>query len=175
MRASELGLNPKEIVDNLITALTSDAMIAPSYWVDPENGNNYFVTVQYPENQVKSLDDLKAMPLRAARSETADLSEPGGGRGEIQDAHGSRPLPAATDDRCVCGSEGRRPGQRRRKRLQKIISATQAALERANQYARAGGDDAVFVPKLWIRTAAGDFAACTSSSSRNFLRSSIRF
>jgi multidrug efflux pump subunit AcrB len=40
-------------------------MIAPSYWVDPKNGNNYFVTVQYPENQVKSLQDLKAMPLRA--------------------------------------------------------------------------------------------------------------
>ncbi len=64
-RASELGLDPKEIVDNLITALTSDAMIAPSYWVDPKSGNNYFVTVQYPENQVRSLEDLKAMPLRA--------------------------------------------------------------------------------------------------------------
>jgi hydrophobic/amphiphilic exporter-1 (mainly G- bacteria), HAE1 family len=63
-RASQLGLSPKEVVDNLITALTSDAMIAPSYWVDPKSGNNYFVTVQYPENQVKSLEDLKAMPLR---------------------------------------------------------------------------------------------------------------
>jgi len=64
-RASQLGLDPKEVVDNLITALTSDAMIAPSYWVDPKSGNNYFVTVQYPENQVKSLEDLKAMPLRS--------------------------------------------------------------------------------------------------------------
>ena len=64
-RAAELGLSPKEVVDNLITALTSDVMIAPSYWVDPKNGNNYFVTVQYPENQVKSIEDLKAMPLRA--------------------------------------------------------------------------------------------------------------
>ena len=67
-RASELGLNPQEVVNNIITALTSDAMIAPSYWVDPKNGNNYFVTVQYPENQVKSLEDLKAMPLRASGS-----------------------------------------------------------------------------------------------------------
>jgi HAE1 family hydrophobic/amphiphilic exporter-1 len=66
-RASELGLSPKEVVDNLITSLTSDAMIAPSYWVDPNSGNNYFVTVQYPENQVKSLEDLKAMPLHAPR------------------------------------------------------------------------------------------------------------
>jgi hydrophobic/amphiphilic exporter-1 (mainly G- bacteria), HAE1 family len=65
-RASQLGLSPKEVVDNLITALTSDAMIAPSYWVDPKSGNNYFVAVQYPENQVKSLEDLKAMPLRSA-------------------------------------------------------------------------------------------------------------
>jgi HAE1 family hydrophobic/amphiphilic exporter-1 len=64
-RTAELGLNPKEVIDNLITSLTSDAMIAPSYWVDPKSGNNYFVTVQYPENQVKSLEDLKAMPLRA--------------------------------------------------------------------------------------------------------------
>jgi hydrophobic/amphiphilic exporter-1 (mainly G- bacteria), HAE1 family len=64
-RASQLGLTPKEVIDNLITALTSDVMIAPSYWVDPKNGNNYFVTVQYPENQVKSIQDLKAMPLRS--------------------------------------------------------------------------------------------------------------
>ena len=64
-RASELGLDPKEVIDNLITALTSNAMIAPAYWVDPKSGNNYFVTVQYPENQVRTVDDLKAMPLRA--------------------------------------------------------------------------------------------------------------
>jgi len=64
-RASELGLDPREVIDNLITSLTSNAMIAPGYWVDPRSGNNYFVTVQYPENQVKSIEDLKAMPLRA--------------------------------------------------------------------------------------------------------------
>src|SRR5215467_13892224 len=64
-RASELGLSLKEVVDNLITSLTSNAMIAPSYWVDPRTGNNYFVTVQYPENQVKTIADLKTMPLRA--------------------------------------------------------------------------------------------------------------
>jgi hydrophobic/amphiphilic exporter-1 (mainly G- bacteria), HAE1 family len=64
-RSSQLGLSPQEVIDNLITALTSDVMIAPSYWVDPKTGNNYFVSVQYPENQVKSIEDLKAMPLHA--------------------------------------------------------------------------------------------------------------
>ena len=64
-RSSQLGLSPQEVIDNLITALSSDVMIAPSYWVDPRSGNNYFVSVQYPENQVKSIEDLKAMPLHA--------------------------------------------------------------------------------------------------------------
>jgi hydrophobic/amphiphilic exporter-1 (mainly G- bacteria), HAE1 family len=64
-RASELGLSAKELVDSLITALSSDAMIAPSYWIDPQTGNPYFLAVQYPENLVKNLADLGSMPLRA--------------------------------------------------------------------------------------------------------------
>ena len=48
LRASELGLDEKEVVGDVITALTSDLMIAPSYWVDPKSGNDYFLTVQYP-------------------------------------------------------------------------------------------------------------------------------
>ena len=69
-RAAELQLDPKEVIDNIITSLTSDVMIAPSYWVDPRSGNNYFVTVQYPENQVTNLESLKAMPLRASNLKT---------------------------------------------------------------------------------------------------------
>ena len=68
VRASELGLNEKEVVDNVITALTSDQMIAPSYWVDPTSGNDYMMTVQYPENYVKNIADLGSIPLRAAQS-----------------------------------------------------------------------------------------------------------
>ena len=64
-RASELGLTAKELVDSLITAMTSNGMIAPSYWIDPKTGNNYLLTVQYPEDWIKSIQDLGAMPLRA--------------------------------------------------------------------------------------------------------------
>ncbi len=63
-RASQLGLSQKEVVDNVITALSSDAMIAPSYWIDPKTGNDYMLTVQYPERHVQSLPDLRAIPLR---------------------------------------------------------------------------------------------------------------
>lgn len=65
-RASQLGLDQQEVVGNIITALTSNQMIAPSYWVDPKSGQDYMLTVQYPENQIKSLADLRAIPLRAA-------------------------------------------------------------------------------------------------------------
>jgi multidrug efflux pump subunit AcrB len=64
--AARLGLSSQEVIDNVITALSSDGMIAPSYWVDPSNGNNYMLTVQYPETQVHSITDLKQIPLHAA-------------------------------------------------------------------------------------------------------------
>jgi multidrug efflux pump subunit AcrB len=72
--AARMGLSSREVVNNVITALTSNGMIAPSYWVDPKNGNNYMLTVQYPETQVKSITDLKQIPIRAQRNiNTADL------------------------------------------------------------------------------------------------------
>jgi len=67
-RASELGLDQQEVVGNVITALSSNQMIAPSYWIDPKTGQDYMLTVQYTEGQVKSLADLRAIPLRAAAS-----------------------------------------------------------------------------------------------------------
>ncbi|HVW21209.1 MAG TPA: efflux RND transporter permease subunit, partial [Opitutaceae bacterium] len=67
-RAGELGLNEREVVDNIITALTSAQMIAPSYWVDPKSGNDYFLTVQYPEGDVKDFPQLSSVPLRGPHS-----------------------------------------------------------------------------------------------------------
>ncbi len=66
MRAGELGLSEKEVVANIITALTSNQMVAPNVWIDPRNNNNYFLNVQYPDQQIKSLLDLRSIPLRAA-------------------------------------------------------------------------------------------------------------
>jgi hydrophobic/amphiphilic exporter-1 (mainly G- bacteria), HAE1 family len=73
-RASLIGVSQKEVVDNVITALTSNQMIAPSYWVDPKSGNDYLLTVQYPENAINSLSDLKQIPIRSATGkQTTDL------------------------------------------------------------------------------------------------------
>ena len=65
-QASIEGLTPKTIVDSVITAMTSNGQVAPSYWIDPKSGNNYMLTVQYPETQVQTLNDFKQIPLRSA-------------------------------------------------------------------------------------------------------------
>ena len=70
IHAAELGLSPKEVVDNVITALNSNTMIAPNYWVDYATGNDYFLTVQYYENgpsAIHTVQDLKNIPLRAPK------------------------------------------------------------------------------------------------------------
>lgn len=68
-RASLVGLTAKDVVDDVITALTSDGMVAPSYWIDPKSGNNYLVTVQYANRWINhmSMEDLRNIPLRATR------------------------------------------------------------------------------------------------------------
>ncbi|MEO7650781.1 MAG: efflux RND transporter permease subunit, partial [Bryobacteraceae bacterium] len=65
MRAGQLGLSQKEIISNLVTALSSNQTIAPTYWTDPKSNNDYFLTVQFPEAQVKNFSDLKAISLHA--------------------------------------------------------------------------------------------------------------
>ncbi len=72
-KASLVGLSQKEVVDNVITALTSNGMIAPNYWVDPKSGNPYMLTVQYPEDAVKTIEDLKQIPVRGSGSKETTM------------------------------------------------------------------------------------------------------
>ena len=76
-RASLVGLNAREVVDDVITALTSSGMVAPSYWIDPNSGNNYLVTVQYANHWIDNMtiDDLKNIPLRGVHPQRAVLGE----------------------------------------------------------------------------------------------------
>jgi multidrug efflux pump subunit AcrB len=67
VHAGELGLTQKDVVDNVITALNSNYMIAPNYWVDRKSGNDYYLTVQYFEHgdaAIHNMADLGQIPLR---------------------------------------------------------------------------------------------------------------
>jgi len=68
VHAAELGLTQKDIVDNVITALNSNSMIAPNYWVDHKTGNDYYLTVQYYEKgrpAIHDFVDLTNIPIHA--------------------------------------------------------------------------------------------------------------
>src|SRR5271156_783033 len=86
-RASLIGLSAKDVVGNVITALTSSGMIAPTYWIDPKTGNNYMVTVQYANHVINhmSMEDFENIPLRGARPPGYD---PNQGNREASDVGG---------------------------------------------------------------------------------------
>ena len=67
VHAGEMGLTQKDVVDNVITALNSNYMIAPNYWVDRKSGNDYYLTVQYFEHgepAIHNMTDFGQIPLR---------------------------------------------------------------------------------------------------------------
>ena len=87
-KASLIGLSAQQVVDNVITAMTSDGMVAPSYWIDPKSGNNYMVTVQYQNHTLQnmSMQDFQSIPLRGEHPP---------GYSPMQEAHGAEDTSAA--------------------------------------------------------------------------------
>jgi multidrug efflux pump subunit AcrB len=75
--AARLGLTASDVVRNVTTALNSNGMIAPGYWVDPRSGNNYFLTVQYTNQQIAAMtmEDFKQIPLKAKNNENTTTLE----------------------------------------------------------------------------------------------------
>jgi multidrug efflux pump subunit AcrB len=73
-QAGLLGISPQNVVNNVITALTSNGVIAPSFWIDPKTGNNYMLTVQYPLTQIQTMTDFRQIPLHSSgNSDTTPL------------------------------------------------------------------------------------------------------
>ncbi|MBT6458425.1 MAG: efflux RND transporter permease subunit, partial [Planctomycetaceae bacterium] len=62
-RASYMGLSQKNVAENILTALGSSVGYAPSIWVDPTTGIDFFLGVQYKTNEVESLDAMRNLPL----------------------------------------------------------------------------------------------------------------
>ncbi|MBX3027020.1 efflux RND transporter permease subunit [bacterium] len=97
VRAARLGLTQRDVITNLITALTSNQMIAPSIWIDPKNGNDYFLTAQYAEQDINSLDTLLNIPVRGDRG-AEDHADAVLLRNVASIAHDTQPAEAAHYD-----------------------------------------------------------------------------
>ena len=63
MRAAQVGLSQKDVANNLITTLSSSALVAPSFWLSPQNNVNYVVAVQTPLRSLTNTADLLGTPV----------------------------------------------------------------------------------------------------------------
>jgi multidrug efflux pump subunit AcrB len=76
-RALQFGLTASDIGNNVGTSLASSETVSPNFWTDPTNGIPYYITVQTPEYQVHSMNDLGNTPVSTGTSPPARQSVPG--------------------------------------------------------------------------------------------------
>ncbi len=62
-RAKYLGLDQDEVAKTVLTALGSSVGYSPTIWIDPKSGTDFFMGVQYEDNEFESLDDIRNIPL----------------------------------------------------------------------------------------------------------------
>jgi multidrug efflux pump subunit AcrB len=62
-RAAQLGLTVSNVANSMLVSLSSSSLIAPSFYLNPQNNVNYNVAVRVPLERVTSLDELLASPI----------------------------------------------------------------------------------------------------------------
>ena len=65
-RAQAVGLQAKDVAQNLLVSLSSSFQTAPTFWLDPRNGVSYSVAVQSPQYRVDSYQALANTPITAS-------------------------------------------------------------------------------------------------------------
>ncbi len=61
--ASYQGVTVEDVMQNLVSATNSSINFDPAFWIDPRNGNHYFLGVQYAEEDINSLSTLLNVPI----------------------------------------------------------------------------------------------------------------
>ena len=63
-KAADLGLTQEDVMKNVVAAFNSSIQFnKKNFWIDPVGGNQYFVGVQYPEGDIKSIETLLNIPI----------------------------------------------------------------------------------------------------------------
>jgi CzcA family heavy metal efflux pump len=62
-RAQSVGMQSRDIAQNVLVSLSSSFQTAPAFWLDPKNGVEYSVAVQEPQYRVDSYQALQNTPI----------------------------------------------------------------------------------------------------------------
>ncbi|HLK62618.1 MAG TPA: efflux RND transporter permease subunit [Bryobacteraceae bacterium] len=65
-KASQMGLTERDVTSSMLISLSGNGTVAPSFWMNWNNGVNYNVGVQTPQYRLDSLDALLRTPISAS-------------------------------------------------------------------------------------------------------------
>lgn len=74
-RAQFAGVTARDATNSMVVNLAGSSQVAPTYWLNPENGVSYSIVMQTPQYQIDSLNALRNIPISgsAAQSSTQML------------------------------------------------------------------------------------------------------
>jgi multidrug efflux pump subunit AcrB len=64
-RAQYVGLTERDVTNSLVVNLAGSAQIAPTYFLNPDNGVSYSIVMQTPQYQIDSMSALETLPITA--------------------------------------------------------------------------------------------------------------
>ena len=72
-RAQYVGLTERDVTNSLTVNLAGSGQVAPTYFLNPDNGVSYSIVMQTPQFQVDSLGALETLPITAASTENPPI------------------------------------------------------------------------------------------------------
>jgi multidrug efflux pump subunit AcrB len=64
-RAQYVGLTERDVTNSLVVNLAGSSQVAPTYYLNPDNGVSYSIVMQTPQYQIDSLNALQTLPITA--------------------------------------------------------------------------------------------------------------
>jgi len=64
-KSQQIGLQQRDVAQSLLVATSGSYQTTPTYWLNPQNGVSYNISVQSPQYNLDSLQDLNNIPLTA--------------------------------------------------------------------------------------------------------------
>jgi multidrug efflux pump subunit AcrB len=62
-RAQYVGLTERDVTNSLVVNLAGSSQVAPTYYLNPDNGVSYSIVMQTPQYQIDSLGALETLPI----------------------------------------------------------------------------------------------------------------
>jgi len=72
-RAQYVGVTERDVTNSMVVNLAGSSQVAPTYWLNPDNGVSYPIVMQTPQYQVDTLSALKNLPITATGAQSQTL------------------------------------------------------------------------------------------------------